>query len=96
MTAHATAELEPWPLERTGAEWKVCHERLRTVANESLVRRRERVGRGTRLRGKLRQACPQITIGRTVGAGHMHQLEVPEQINAMLDRFLTLNAPTLH
>lgn len=27
--------------------------------------------------GKLRQACPQITIGRTVGAGHMHRSKCP-------------------
>jgi pimeloyl-ACP methyl ester carboxylesterase len=39
---------------------------------------------------RLREACPQVTIGQTVGAGHFSQLEVPEQVNAMLDRFLTL------
>jgi hypothetical protein len=27
---------------------------------------------------------------RTVGAGHSHQLEVPEQVNAMIARFLQL------
>lgn len=37
---------------------------------------------------KLRKLCPQVTIGQTVGAGHFHQLEVPEQLNAMIDRFL--------
>ncbi len=40
--------------------------------------------------GKMRELCPQIMIGRTVGAGHMHQTEVPEQVNAMIDRFLDL------
>lgn len=29
-------------------------------------------------------------IGRTVGAGHFHQLEVPDQVNAMIERFLAL------
>jgi pimeloyl-ACP methyl ester carboxylesterase len=31
---------------------------------------------------------PTITIGQTVGAGHFHQLEVPEQVNPMIERFL--------
>jgi pimeloyl-ACP methyl ester carboxylesterase len=29
-----------------------------------------------------------MTVGITVGGGHFHQLEVPEQVNAMIDRFL--------
>jgi pimeloyl-ACP methyl ester carboxylesterase len=36
----------------------------------------------------MRAACPHIVIGRTVGAGHFHQLEVPTQVNAMIERFL--------
>ena len=36
----------------------------------------------------LRRACPAITIGQTVGAGHFIQLEVPDQVNAMIERFL--------
>lgn len=39
----------------------------------------------------LRQVCPTAIIGQTVGAGHFHQLEVPEQVNAMIDRFLTVS-----
>jgi pimeloyl-ACP methyl ester carboxylesterase len=31
-----------------------------------------------------------LTFGRTVGAGHFVQLEVPDQVNAMIERFLTL------
>jgi pimeloyl-ACP methyl ester carboxylesterase len=31
---------------------------------------------------------PQMMIGRTVGSGHFSQLEVPDQVNAMLARFL--------
>lgn len=38
----------------------------------------------------LRQACPAITIGQTVGAGHFIQLEVPDQVNAMIERFLRI------
>jgi pimeloyl-ACP methyl ester carboxylesterase len=40
----------------------------------------------------LRGACPAITIGQTVGAGHFIQLEVPDQVNAMIERFLAITA----
>ncbi len=39
----------------------------------------------------LRRLCPAITIGQTVGAGHFNQLEVPDQVNAMIKRFLAVN-----
>jgi pimeloyl-ACP methyl ester carboxylesterase len=39
----------------------------------------------------LRRLCPAITIGQTVGAGHFNMLEVPEQVNAMIERFLAVN-----
>ena len=29
-------------------------------------------------------------VAITVGAGHFHQLEVPEQVNAMIERFLVV------
>jgi pimeloyl-ACP methyl ester carboxylesterase len=38
------------------------------------------------------QLCPQLTVGRTVGAGHFHHLEVPDQVNAMIARFLAISA----
>jgi pimeloyl-ACP methyl ester carboxylesterase len=38
----------------------------------------------------LLEANPAITIGQTVGAGHFHQLEVPEQVNLMIERFLSV------
>jgi len=41
----------------------------------------------------LKQLCPQAVIGRSVGAGHFPQLEVPEQINAMIGKFLELHVP---
>jgi pimeloyl-ACP methyl ester carboxylesterase len=40
--------------------------------------------------GDLRRACPTITIGQTVGAGHFNQLEVPDQVNGMIERFLAI------
>jgi pimeloyl-ACP methyl ester carboxylesterase len=39
----------------------------------------------------LRGACPGITVGQTVGSGHFNQLEVPDQVNAMIGKFLALN-----
>jgi len=39
----------------------------------------------------LRRACPAIAIGQTVGAGHFNQLEAPDQVNAMIEKFLTVN-----
>jgi len=39
----------------------------------------------------LRIACPTITIGQTVGAGHFNQLEVPGQVNAMIGQFMAIN-----
>ena len=33
---------------------------------------------------------PRLTIGRTVGSGHFRPLEVPDQINAMLEQFLSV------
>jgi pimeloyl-ACP methyl ester carboxylesterase len=39
----------------------------------------------------LQAACPAITIGQTVGAGHFIQLEVPDQVNHMIERFLAVN-----
>jgi hypothetical protein len=29
-------------------------------------------------------------VGQTVGAGHFSNQEVPEQVNAMIERFLTI------
>lgn len=39
---------------------------------------------------RLSAIKPDLQVGITVGAGHFHQLEVPEQVNAMIERFLEL------
>lgn len=39
---------------------------------------------------RLAELCPAVLLGRTVGSGHFHQLEVPDQVNAMIERFLAL------
>jgi len=38
----------------------------------------------------LLEANPTMTIGQTVGAGHFLMLEVPEQVNPMIERFLAI------
>jgi len=32
--------------------------------------------------------CPQLVIGKTVGSGHFATLEVPEQVNSMIEDFI--------
>jgi pimeloyl-ACP methyl ester carboxylesterase len=39
---------------------------------------------------RFHELCPRLEYGKTVGSGHFCQLEVPDQINAMLDRFLAV------
>jgi pimeloyl-ACP methyl ester carboxylesterase len=39
---------------------------------------------------RLRELAPRVMMGNTAGSGHFHQLEVPEQVNAMLARFLVV------
>ena len=36
----------------------------------------------------VRELCPQLVVGKTVGAGHKALQDVPDQINAMLNRFI--------
>jgi pimeloyl-ACP methyl ester carboxylesterase len=43
---------------------------------------------------QFRELCPQLVVGQTVGAGHFNQLEVPDQVNAMIERFLTISLPS--
>jgi pimeloyl-ACP methyl ester carboxylesterase len=37
---------------------------------------------------RLRELCSQLVVGQTVGAGHFNNQEVPDQVNAMIERFL--------
>jgi pimeloyl-ACP methyl ester carboxylesterase len=39
---------------------------------------------------RLRELRPDVLLGSVVGAGHWMMLEVPDQVNAMLDRFLQI------
>jgi pimeloyl-ACP methyl ester carboxylesterase len=39
---------------------------------------------------ELRRLNPSLRTAQTVGAGHFNHLEVPDQVNAMIDRFLEL------
>jgi len=41
---------------------------------------------------RLRGIKPDLEVGITVGAGHFNQLEVPDQVNAMIERFLQQTA----
>lgn len=36
------------------------------------------------------EACPTLVHGQVVGSGHFLQLEVPDQVNAMIHRFLQI------
>jgi pimeloyl-ACP methyl ester carboxylesterase len=42
---------------------------------------------------RLRELCPDVMTGKTAGSGHFHQLEVPDQVNAMIERFLAVRVP---
>lgn len=55
--------------------------------------RRARASRAPSRRARLRRPCPHVVTGQTIGAGHFPQLEVREQVNAMIDRFLALAGP---
>jgi pimeloyl-ACP methyl ester carboxylesterase len=39
------------------------------------------------------EACPTLVCGQVVGSGHFLQLEVPDQVNAMIRRFLATCVP---
>ena len=41
---------------------------------------------------RFRELCPHLVVGQTVGAGHFNNQLVPEQVNAMIDRFLATTA----
>jgi len=39
---------------------------------------------------RFAKLCPQLIPAQILGAGHWYMLEVPDQLNAMLDRFLSI------
>ena len=47
------------------------------------------IEQGTDLK-RFQAACPRLVVSRTLGAGHFSPLEVPDQINAMIARFLAV------
>jgi pimeloyl-ACP methyl ester carboxylesterase len=42
---------------------------------------------------RLRRLCPAARLARTQGAGHFAQLEVPTQINTLIEEFLAATLP---
>jgi hypothetical protein len=57
------------------------------TAKAPLLVLRSRAG-GSNDPARLLALRPDIHIGMTVGAGHFHQLEVPEQVTPMIERFV--------
>jgi pimeloyl-ACP methyl ester carboxylesterase len=43
--------------------------------------------------GQFKQLCPQLVTAQTLGSGHFSPLEVPEQVNTMLERFVKISLP---
>ena len=39
---------------------------------------------------RFAKLCPQLISAQVLGAGHWYMLEVPDQLNAMLDRFVSI------
>jgi pimeloyl-ACP methyl ester carboxylesterase len=39
---------------------------------------------------RLQKLCPQVTIAKTLLAGHFNTIEVADQVNAMIERFLAV------
>jgi pimeloyl-ACP methyl ester carboxylesterase len=40
---------------------------------------------------RFRSLCPQLVTAQAVGCGHYFQIEVPDQTNAMVDRFIQVS-----
>lgn len=49
--------------------------------------------RGSNAPDRLLGLKPDVHIGITVGSGHFHQFEVPEQVTPMIERFIRVTAP---
>jgi pimeloyl-ACP methyl ester carboxylesterase len=44
----------------------------------------------------LQRLCPQLTISKTLLAGHFNTIEVADQVNAMIERFLAVGLRRSH
>ncbi len=42
---------------------------------------------------RLRELCPRLWVAQTACAGHFNMLEVPDQVNTMIERFLAISIP---
>jgi len=70
------------------SEWNGCD--LLAQCEVPVLLLRTDVAEGTDVL-RLCELKPDLEVGITVGAGHFHQLEVPEQVNAMIERFLAMS-----
>jgi hypothetical protein len=61
--------------------------RWRSGSAVPLLVLRSRPG-GSNEPARLLPLKPDLHVGVTVGAGHFHQLEVPEQVTPMMERFI--------
>jgi pimeloyl-ACP methyl ester carboxylesterase len=59
------------------------------LCNVPLLVLRAKTG-GSNAPDRLLALKPDILIGVTVGAGHFHQLEVPEQVTPMMEKFIQI------
>ncbi|MGY8661235.1 alpha/beta hydrolase [Bradyrhizobium sp. UFLA05-109] len=72
--------LFPWDLHRAGSCAQAC--RVPVLYIEAAHRLADL--------DRFAALCPQLVTAKAVGSGHFLSLEVPEQINPMIDRFLSL------
>ncbi len=63
------------------------------LCNSPLLVLSSRTG-GSNDPARLLALKPDVQIGVTVGSGHFHQLEVPEQVTPMIEQFLRVTAGT--
>ncbi|MDD1522031.1 MULTISPECIES: alpha/beta fold hydrolase [Bradyrhizobium] len=72
--------LFPWDVHRAGQCAQAC--RVPVLYIEAAHRLADL--------NRLGALCPQLVTAKAVGSGHFLSLEVPEQIDAMIDRFISL------
>jgi pimeloyl-ACP methyl ester carboxylesterase len=76
----------------SGASWDVGAVVGRVQAPVLLVS----FGEGTPIDlERVREVIPQVEVGRAVGVGHFGHLIAPDQINAMIDRFLAVSGASV-